>query len=57
VALPVAAYYTWNGTNLEGKGVTPDVDEPLYADALGRGDDNQLRRAQAEVARHVPDAR
>lgn len=53
VALPVAAYYTWNGTNLEGKGVSPDVEAPLCAEALGRGDDNQLRRAQAEVARHV----
>jgi carboxyl-terminal processing protease len=57
VALPVAAYYTWNGTNLEGMGVRPDVDEPLRADALARGDDTQLRRAQAEVARHVPVAR
>jgi C-terminal processing protease CtpA/Prc len=53
VALPVAAYYTWEGTNLEGKGVAPDVDEPLSADVLGRGNDNQLRRAQ-EVTRHVP---
>ncbi|MEZ5318346.1 MAG: S41 family peptidase [Vicinamibacterales bacterium] len=51
VALPVAAYYTWQGTNLEGTGVTPDVDEPLRADALRSGEDNQLRRAQAESAR------
>lgn len=42
VALPVAAYYTWNGTNLEGKGVMPDVEEPLSAEAIGRGEDNQL---------------
>jgi hypothetical protein len=54
VALPVAAYYTWKGTNLEGPGVAPDVDEPLCGDALGRGDDNQLRHAQAEGARDVP---
>lgn len=53
VALPVAAYYTWKGTNLEGQGVAPDVEERLCADGLGRGDDNQLRRAQA-VTRHVP---
>jgi C-terminal processing protease CtpA/Prc len=57
VALPVAAYYTWNGTNLEGTGITPDIDEPLRADALGRGHDNQLVCAQTEVARHVAVAR
>lgn len=47
VALPVAAYYTWKGTNLEGKGVAPDVEQPLCADVLGGGDDSQLRRARA----------
>ena len=46
VALPVAAYYTWQGTNLEGKGVTPDVDEPLLQTSVQAGDDNQLRRAR-----------
>lgn len=45
VALPVAAYYTWQGTNLEGKGVTPDVDETLSADGIGRGQDNQIAAA------------
>ncbi len=45
VALPVAAYYTWNGTHLEGRGVTPNVDEPLDADALRSGVDTQLQRA------------
>lgn len=54
VALPVAAYYTWNGTSLEGQGVTPDVDEPLCADDLWRGDDSQLRRAQVCVRRDEP---
>jgi C-terminal processing protease CtpA/Prc len=45
VALPVASYYTWKGTNLEGRGVVPDVEEPLQASALWQGEDTQLRRA------------
>jgi C-terminal processing protease CtpA/Prc len=47
VALPVAAYFTWQGNNLEGRGVRPDIEEPLSADALWNGEDNQLKRAQA----------
>jgi carboxyl-terminal processing protease len=47
VVLPVAAYFTWHGTNLEGKGVLPNIDEPLSPEALLSGEDNQLRRAQA----------
>jgi C-terminal processing protease CtpA/Prc len=45
VALPVAAYYTWKGTNLEGQGVTPHVDAPLDVAALWNGVDTQLQRA------------
>jgi C-terminal processing protease CtpA/Prc len=45
LVLPVAAYYTWHDTNLEGCGVTPDVEEPSSPEALWRGDDNQLARA------------
>ena len=45
VALPVAAYHTWKGTNLEGQGVTPHVDAPLDAAALWNGLDTQLQRA------------
>jgi C-terminal processing protease CtpA/Prc len=45
VALPVAAYFTWKGTNLEGKGVTPDIEEPVSPPALWSGRDNQLERA------------
>jgi carboxyl-terminal processing protease len=45
VVLPVAAYYTWNGANLEGKGVVPTVEEPLSTDGLLNGKDNQLARA------------
>lgn len=50
VALPVASYFTWKGTNLEGRGVDPDIFEPLSPEALWRGEDNQLRRARDVVA-------
>jgi C-terminal processing protease CtpA/Prc len=49
VALPVAGYYTWQGTNLEGLGVTPTVMEPLNTDALRSGIDTQLRRTVTEL--------
>jgi len=45
VVLPVAAYYTWHGTNLEGRGVGPDVEEPVSTEALLNSHDNQLARA------------
>lgn len=45
LVLPVAAYYTWNGTNLEGAGVGPTIEEPLSTDGLLNGEDNQLTRA------------
>jgi C-terminal processing protease CtpA/Prc len=45
IALPVAAYYTWNGTFLEGRGVTPDVEEPFSVTAIRNGRDAQLQRA------------
>jgi carboxyl-terminal processing protease len=45
VVLPVAAYFTWNGTNLEGHGLAPDIEEPLSPEAVWSGEDNQLRRA------------
>jgi len=46
LALPVATYFTWKGTNLEGKGVEPDVPEPISPEALWRGEDNQLAKAR-----------
>jgi C-terminal processing protease CtpA/Prc len=45
VALPVAAYYTWKGTFLEGKGVAPDVGAPFSVSAIRDGCDAQLQRA------------
>jgi carboxyl-terminal processing protease len=52
VALPVASYITWAGTNLEGRGVAPDVSEPLAAESLWQGIDNQLRRAREVLLSH-----
>jgi carboxyl-terminal processing protease len=46
VALPVAVYRTWRGTNLEGRGVTPDVAVSLDASALRAGNDTQLSAAK-----------
>jgi C-terminal processing protease CtpA/Prc len=45
IALPVVAYYTWNGTFLEGRGVTPDMEEPFSVSAIRNGRDAQLQRA------------
>lgn len=45
VALPVAVYRTWMGTNLEGVGVSPDMNEVLRPEALRNGTDNQLAKA------------
>lgn len=50
VALPVASYFTWSGTNLEGRGVVPDVDVPLPPQALFDGTDPQLCRALDAVS-------
>jgi C-terminal processing protease CtpA/Prc len=53
VVLPVAAYYTWHGTNLEGRGVLPDVEEPVSPDALLNGRDNQLARGVGRLHQGV----
>lgn len=45
IVIPVANYYTWEGHNLEGKGVAPDIEEPTSPQALWQGEDNQLNRA------------
>ena len=50
VALPVAAYFSWRGSNLEGRGVPPDIEERLSPEALWNGEDNQLARAQRAFA-------
>jgi carboxyl-terminal processing protease len=47
VVLPVGAYYTWQGTKLEGRGVEPDSVLPLNSAELATGGDTQLDRAIA----------
>ena len=42
---PAAAWYTWRGTVVEGRGVSPDVDVPLSLEQLRKGNDNQLNAA------------
>jgi len=49
VALPVAAYYTWEGKLLEGVGVKPDVEENFSVPAIREGKDVQLQTALGAV--------
>jgi C-terminal processing protease CtpA/Prc len=50
VGLPVAAYLTWDGKLIEGKGVSPSVSVEMKPDQLVAGEDPQLQRA-LEVVR------
>jgi C-terminal processing protease CtpA/Prc len=43
--LPIGAYFTWQGSRLEGKGVTPDIEVPLSYQEVTKGRDNQLESA------------
>ena len=45
LGLPAAAYLTWEGTLLEGKGIEPDHVVELARDALKDGRDAQLEKA------------
>jgi C-terminal processing protease CtpA/Prc len=45
LGLPVGAYLTWQGTMIEGKGVTPDVAVDLPYETLKKGRDDQLDKA------------
>ena len=45
LGLPVAAYLTWQGNLIEGKGVTPSVSVELSPDQLIAGDDAQMQKA------------
>jgi C-terminal processing protease CtpA/Prc len=49
IVLPVGAYFTWQGTKLEGQGVEPDSVEPLNPADLAMGGDTQLNRAIANL--------
>ena len=50
VVLPVGAYYTWQGTKLEGVGILPDTAEQLTAECLAVGMDTQLDKALAALS-------
>ena len=52
LGLPVAAYLTWEGTLLEGKGIEPDHTVELSYEALREGRDTQMEKA-IEVARQL----
>ncbi len=45
LVMPVATYFTWHGTNLEGRGLAPTIEEPFSFEASIQGRDNQLERA------------
>jgi C-terminal processing protease CtpA/Prc len=45
LSFPAAAWYTWRGVVVEGRGVSPDVDVPLSSDELRHGNDNPLNAA------------
>jgi carboxyl-terminal processing protease len=45
VGLPVAAYLTWEGRLIEGKGVSPSVNVELKPEQLLVGEDPQMQRA------------
>lgn len=49
VVMPVATYFTWQGTNLEGRGLAPTIEEPFSFEASVQGRDNQLERATQVV--------
>jgi C-terminal processing protease CtpA/Prc len=46
---PAAAWYTWRGAIVEGRGVEPDVEVPLSTERLRQGKDNQLEAAVATL--------
>jgi len=52
LGLPVAAYLTWQGRLIEGKGVSPSVPVHLSSGQLIAGEDTQLLKA-VEVAKRL----
>ncbi len=50
VVLPVGNYFTWQGTKLEGRGVSPAVETPFSPAELASGRDPQLGRAIAHLS-------
>jgi len=49
VGLPVAAYLTWEGKLIEGKGVSPSINVEMKPEQLLAGEDPQMQRALCVV--------
>jgi len=49
VGVPVAAYLTWEGMLIEGKGVSPTIPVELSPEHLLAGEDPQMQKALALV--------
>jgi hypothetical protein len=47
--LPAAGWYTWRGSVVEGRGVSPNVEVPLWPAELRQGRDDQFEAAVATV--------
>jgi len=45
LGLPVAAYLTWEGRMIEGRGVSPGIPVELSAEKLAAGEDTQMQEA------------
>ena len=45
LVFPVAAYQSWNGTRIEGRGIEPDIRVAWSFEDAQRGEDTQLDRA------------
>lgn len=53
VKLTIAEYYTPKGRNINGKGITPDVEVPYEFDEKNPEADNQLERAVEELKKEL----
>lgn len=49
LVLPVAAYTSWNGVRIEGKGITPDIPVDWSYEAALEARDPQLETALASL--------
>lgn len=45
LGLPTAAFLTWNGRSLEGKGISPDLEIDATYESLSSGEDVQMLKA------------
>jgi len=48
--MPIAGWYTWSGSCIEGTGVLPDVSAYVDESLLAEGTDLQIQRAREVVA-------